>query len=67
MAACVAGLGITQTMELGAHQWLADGSLVELFPELAQERLPLYVYYPSRRLLSAKIRAFLDLLTADID
>ncbi|MFK4446081.1 DNA-binding transcriptional LysR family regulator [Caballeronia udeis] len=66
LSACAAGLGITQTMELGAQQWLGDGSLVELFPEWAQEQLPLYVYYPSRRLPSAKMRAFLDLLTADI-
>ncbi|MGF6241831.1 MULTISPECIES: LysR family transcriptional regulator [Paraburkholderia] len=66
LSACAAGLGITQTMELGAHQWLGDGSLVELFPEWAQEQLPLYVYYPSRRLVSAKMRAFIDLLTADI-
>ncbi|MFM0738034.1 LysR family transcriptional regulator [Paraburkholderia xenovorans] len=66
LSVCAAGLGITQTMELGAHQWLDDGSLVELFPEWAQEQLPLYIYYPSRRLMSAKMRVFIDLLTSDL-
>jgi DNA-binding transcriptional LysR family regulator len=63
LKACAGGLGITQTMELGAGTWLRDGSLVELFPEWAQERWPLYAYYPSRRLLPAKLRVFLEFVS----
>lgn len=59
LSACAAGLGITQTMELGADQWIGNGSLIEVLSEWAEERLPLYVYYPSRRLPPAKVRAFL--------
>jgi DNA-binding transcriptional LysR family regulator len=66
LSACAAGFGITQTMELGVEQWMSNGSLIELFPEWAEERLPLYVYYPSRRLPPAKVRAFLALVTGEV-
>jgi DNA-binding transcriptional LysR family regulator len=36
--------------------------LIDLFPEWADERYPLYAYYPSRHHVPAKTRAFLDFL-----
>lgn len=58
--ACLAGSGIAQMLLLGAEHLIADGQLINLFPEWADERYPLYVYYPSRHYVPAKTRAFLD-------
>jgi DNA-binding transcriptional LysR family regulator len=51
-------------MALGTERWLADGQLVELFPDWADERFPLYALYPSRHHPSAKVRAFLDFVVS---
>ena len=63
LAACVAGHGIAQPLllELRGHGNLG---LVELFPSWSEERYPLYVYYPSRLLPPAKVRAFVDFVIA---
>jgi DNA-binding transcriptional LysR family regulator len=63
-AACVEGYGIAQIMELGAEGLLAAGRPVELFPDWADVRFPQYALYPSRSHPPAKIRAFLDFLSA---
>ena len=59
-AACVAGYGIAQVMEVAAGPLVTSGQLVELFPDWPDERFPLYALYPSRHHPSAKVRAFLD-------
>jgi len=41
---------------------LAAGQLVNIFPSWSDEKFPLYCYYPSRRQLPAKSRAFIDYL-----
>jgi DNA-binding transcriptional LysR family regulator len=61
VAACVAGYGVFQALELGLEPWLRSGKLVRVLPDWAEERYPLYAYYPSRHLPPAKIRAFVDL------
>lgn len=58
--ACLAGYGIAQVMELGAESLLAEGRLVDLFPDWPDERFPLYALHPSRHHPPAKTRAFLD-------
>lgn len=63
LAACVAGLGIAQPMALGINDMLADGRLVELFPDWSDERVPFYAYYPSRRHCPGRVRAFLDFVS----
>lgn len=63
-AACAAGYGIAQVMALCTRSLLANGRLVELFPDWPGERYPLYALYPSRHHLSAKVRAFLDFVIA---
>lgn len=66
LAACIAGHGITQTFELGLQDLLGSGALKQILPDWAEERFPLYVFYPSRHLPPAKVRAFLDFVEADV-
>jgi DNA-binding transcriptional LysR family regulator len=63
LAACAAGHGIAQKLELELRG-VRELGLVDLFPDWAEERFPLYVYYPSRRLAPAKVRAFVDFVVA---
>ena len=63
-AACEAGHGIAQVLDFGMGERLDRGALVQLFPDWAEERFPLHVYHPSRRLPPAKVRAFLDFVLA---
>ena len=63
-SACVAGYGIAQLMELGAEGLFAEHKLVNLFPEWAEERFPLYAYYPSRQHLPAKTRVLVDFVAS---
>ena len=56
----LAGAGIAQIKEIGIREPLADGRLVNLFPEWSDERFPLYALYPSRHLPAAKVRAFIE-------
>ena len=60
LAACLAGQGITQVLELYVRELLAEGRIVQVLPEWADETYPLYAYHHSGQLMSAKVRAFLD-------
>jgi DNA-binding transcriptional LysR family regulator len=66
LAACAAGLGIAQPMELGLDDALCAGRLIELFPDWNGERFPLHAYHPSRHLPPAKVRAFLDFVLGEV-
>jgi DNA-binding transcriptional LysR family regulator len=59
-AACMAGHGIAQLMELAIGIHLGSGRLVDIFPEWGDERFPLFCIYPSRLHLPTKTRAFVD-------
>jgi DNA-binding transcriptional LysR family regulator len=61
---CLAGHGIAQVMDLGVGPMIADGRLVEVFPDWPDERFPLYALHPSRHHVPAKTRAFLDFIVA---
>ena len=63
VSACVGGAGIAQILALGNEHWLADGTLIDLFPDWPGEKLPLYAIRPSRRLAPAKVEAFLGFCT----
>ncbi|HSZ53356.1 MAG TPA: LysR family transcriptional regulator [Caulobacteraceae bacterium] len=65
LSACEASIGIAQIMQLGSRDLLAEGRLVELFPDWPGELFPLYALYPSRQLRAAKVRAFID-FTVDL-
>lgn len=65
-AVCLAGYGIAQVLALGVDAHLSSGRLVILFPDLEEERFPLYAYYPSRQYLAPKTRAFLEFLATTV-
>jgi DNA-binding transcriptional LysR family regulator len=60
VTACASGQGVFQSLELGLSPWLASGQLVQILPDWADERYPLFAYHPSRHLPPAKVRAFID-------
>jgi DNA-binding transcriptional LysR family regulator len=64
LAACLGGQGMAQMFELYSRELLADGRLVQVLPDWAEETFPLYAYHHSAQLMSAKVRAFLDFLIA---
>jgi DNA-binding transcriptional LysR family regulator len=66
LTACAAGHGISQALEFGLGPLLASGELVQILADWAEERFPLYVYHPSRRLPPAKVRAFVDFVLASV-
>jgi DNA-binding transcriptional LysR family regulator len=63
LAACISGVGIVQKLEIELRA-TPGLDLVDLFPDWGEERYPLYVYVPSRRHRPAKVRAFIDFVTA---
>jgi DNA-binding transcriptional LysR family regulator len=65
LSACEAGVGIAQIMQLGSKHLIAEGRLVELFPDWSDEMFPLYALFPSRQLRAAKVRSFID-FTVDL-
>jgi len=62
LAGCLAGQGIAQFFHLHAREYVADGRLVQVLPEWAEETWPLYAIYHSAQNMSAKVRAFIDLV-----
>ena len=64
LAACLAGQGIAQLLQLHAREYLADGRLVQVLAEWAEETWPLYALYHPAQTMSAKIRAFVDYVAA---
>lgn len=62
IAACVAGQGIFQSLELGLEPWMSNGALRSVLNEWSDERFSLNVFYTSRRLPPAKVRAFVEFL-----
>lgn len=63
LQACVSGSGIAQVLSLNVGQLIADGKLIELFPEWPDETYPLYIARPSRRLAPAAVEAFMNFCT----
>ena len=53
-----------RSLELYARAPLADGRLVQVLPQWSDETFPLYAYYHSAQLMSAKVRAFLEYVVA---
>ena len=57
-----AGLGISNSPNFFVKDALASGELVEILSEYKQKPLDIYVVYPNRRHLPAKVRAFIEFL-----
>ncbi|KVD40954.1 LysR family transcriptional regulator [Burkholderia sp. MSMB1078WGS] len=60
IGACLAGFGIAQVIDLGIDTHLRAGTLEPVLTDWCGETFPLYVYYPSRNHVPAKVRAFID-------
>ncbi|ASW10214.1 LysR family transcriptional regulator [Rhizobium sp. 11515TR] len=60
VAACVAGQGLFQSLEIGLESWLQTGQITQILKDWSDEHYPLYAYHPARHLPPAKVRAFLD-------
>ena len=63
-ALAVAGVGINFEPDFIVAPDVRAGRLVPLLPEFAPPSIPIHAVYPSRRHLSAKVRAFVDFLAA---
>jgi DNA-binding transcriptional LysR family regulator len=59
----LAGQGLMQGIHLLFEPYLASGELVEVLPHILSTPKPVYVLYPTRPLLSPKVRVFIDWLT----
>jgi DNA-binding transcriptional LysR family regulator len=57
---CIAGTGVAQIIGWSVGHLLAEGVLVDLFPDWHGERFPLFAFHPSRNHPPAKVRAFVD-------
>lgn len=60
LAACLGGAGVAQLLEIYARDLIAQGRLVQLLPDWAEETFPLHAFHHGSNLVSAKVRAFLD-------
>ena len=61
-ALAVAGMGITFEPDFIVAPDVRAGTLQPLLPEFSPPSIPIHAVYPSRRHLSAKVRAFVDFL-----
>jgi DNA-binding transcriptional LysR family regulator len=61
-AAAVAGIGLVLTAPFMVTDLLESGALVPLLPGYRTQELEINAFYPHRRHLSAKVRAFIDML-----
>jgi DNA-binding transcriptional LysR family regulator len=64
LGACLAGYGIAQVIDLGIDAHLRAGTLEPVLTDWPDETFPLYVYYPSRNHVPAKVRAFIDFVVS---
>ncbi|HEX4614418.1 MAG TPA: LysR family transcriptional regulator [Stellaceae bacterium] len=61
-AAAMAGIGLILTSPFLVADLIASGALVPLLPGYRAQQLEINALYPHRRHLSAKVRAFIDML-----
>ena len=64
--AALAGLGITLLPTFLVADDLASGRLLRVLPEVRTSEVPIVALYPHRRHLEPNIRAFIDLLVANL-
>jgi DNA-binding transcriptional LysR family regulator len=63
LQACLDGLGIAQLPQPLVLPGLRSGALRQVLPQHAPDGLQIYLYYPSRKQLPARVRAFVDFVT----
>jgi DNA-binding transcriptional LysR family regulator len=62
-----AGGGLTRVLAYQAAASLKAGRLKIVLAAFEQPALPIHIVYPTSRLLSAKVRTFIDLVTEITD
>jgi len=62
-----AGGGVTRVLAYQAAEGLKRGRLKIVLAKYEQPVLPIHIVYPTSRLLSAKVRAFIDLMVETAD
>ncbi len=62
-----AGGGLTRVLAYQAADAIRRGRLRIVLAKFEQPKLPIHIVYPTSRLLSAKVRAFIDLVTETRD
>ena len=62
-AAAISGLGVTLLPTFIAGPDLAAGRLKQVLPDYCPPEISIYIVFPSRRYLSAKVRTFVDFLS----
>jgi DNA-binding transcriptional LysR family regulator len=62
--AAIGGCGVACTFERLAASAIADGRLRQLLPAYCQDHPGWFLYFPSRRHMSARLRAFIDFFRA---
>ena len=67
LEAALAGLGVARITATFCAEALAQGRLVPLLQDHACAPLEIYAMLPGRRLVPAKVRAFLDAVEAEAD
>lgn len=65
--AAIAGVGVALLPTPHAQPHLCSGALVRLLPGWCADSGPLSIYYPSKKLLPAKTRVFVDFLLAQFE
>ena len=62
-----AGGGLTRVLAYQAAEAIKAGRLKIVLAKFEQPALPIHIVYPTSRLLSAKVRAFVDLVVETAD
>lgn len=58
------GLGVVKLHYYVVQDLLQQGKLIELLTSFVEPEIPLYVAFPRRRYIPAKVRCFIDFITA---
>jgi DNA-binding transcriptional LysR family regulator len=62
IAMALDGVGIARVLFYQVKDAIAEGHLVEVLAPFAPDLMPIHAVYPSARLLSGKVRAFVELI-----
>ncbi|MBB4217127.1 DNA-binding transcriptional LysR family regulator [Rhizobium sp. BK212] len=65
MQAALSGVGLAYIWEPRVEKAIAGGELIQVLDDWCQPEEPLYLYYPSRRHMSAGFRAVIDAIRAE--
>ncbi|MBD1570591.1 MULTISPECIES: LysR family transcriptional regulator [Aliivibrio] len=63
LSLCLAGQGITRIPHFHLTDELETGKLVELFADYPKLTIDIFMVYPSRKHMSAKVRCFMDFIS----